>query len=673
MGCGASSSLSPAESVQVVGRDIENVGIKNIRIAIESDVILILTDARFPVSTIRLGDITVSDKNIPMNTVDVVRCSEKEIKLNIFASETELVSTFYWGMHNLGFFFPHPRKQISPSSIDDILKNIGKSWTWQPQFVVRGFHLHTEHPNEWVKGFLQGDENVSTDYVRWLARNQQNVFEVVLLRSVSKEDTANSLRVPFALAHSFKMRVGISVSIEFQQQKSAHLATPVLVVDKLFPQLDMAVKENEIHANLKQYTETFPIAFDFMSIDLGTTEFSHPTFDSELHLIEIIRKALELQQKNLFVKVHSSIGQTDSKYGDLNFNFIPKLSDPRVGVLPHTLHFYSLTDESTPVYGRKDYSDMLAFLRDEAGKRPVWYYPETSYWVGLDVDIPLLLTDYLTARSADIDTVVGAGVTGHLTFSSGHGNGYWLFDWTVALQSNSAYRGRPLIGLELLGEDVHNVWAKEAAFQSEFFKQKGLISILTSASPLDELPIGTRLMRRNTMQDLAADVSALNDEIVLLQAAIQAIPGYALESIRNIELRALVSVTRLRISHALFIRQALKSVVTRQQSSEEGLLMDTAFAAPTEKNEFLAQAAEVRLKAKVLMEEVVVPANESLYPAVRAYDKPFDNPTSYSFGYLWPSRSLHYWEREEGLVREEILGAAAALYMNIFNPVSIAF
>ena len=48
---------------------------------------------------------------------------------------------------------------------------------------------------------------------------------------------------------------------------------------------------------------------------------------------------------------------------------------------------YSLQDPVS-TYG-EDFSDILEYMRWEAGRRPVLYYPETAYWVSYDVDVPL--------------------------------------------------------------------------------------------------------------------------------------------------------------------------------------------------------------------------------------------------------------------------------------------
>ncbi len=617
------------------------------RVTVEQDLQLILQESKLPNGLIQLGKVTF----LPSGGNHVVAdCSKPGVmRLNIYAEKQEWSSTFYWGIHHLGFLFPHPRMQLNPGA-QQLMGHCGQTWGWQPRFLQRGFHLHTEHPNEWVKGFLEGDREIAVDFIRWLARNEQNIFEVVLLRDISKENLSRFFDFPFHLAHNFGILNGISVSIEMQQQKSAHLVDPRVFETFFWPKHSLDQKLKEILLSIHEYVQVHPIDFDFMSVDMGTTEFTHPSFDSELQLIEGIRKSLELYQKTLFVKVHASMNQFDPSYGQLNFNFLPGLADPRVGVLPHTLMFYGLSDEKAPMYGRKNFSDMLDFMVKQAPIRPTWYYPETSYWVGLDQDIPLLLTDYLLARSTDMDLAQSAGVQGHLTFTSGQGLGYWLFDWTVTLLSSQEYAHDPLIGIKLLGES-EEVWQREVDFQHRFFKKNGMISMLDSANLMDELPrpFQEKVHSRHTIPELSRDRRILEAEISQLEVAAEVIPDVS--AIRFPELRELLRVTHLRIHHALAIRQALFH------------LRDD------EKEIYLTQAYEFRNHALGIMAALVIDYNP--YPSAHVFDEFLPNPTSYAFGYLWPARVLHFWEREEKMISEENFDSP--FFMNIFNPFSIIF
>ena len=41
----------------------------------------------------------------------------------------------------------------------------------------------------------------------------------------------------------------------------------------------------------------------------------------------------------------------------LNFNYLPIYADPRLGIMPHTVQFYSY-DDPAPTYGNANFSGM---------------------------------------------------------------------------------------------------------------------------------------------------------------------------------------------------------------------------------------------------------------------------------------------------------------------------
>src|SRR5690606_26296144 len=125
-----------------------------------------------------------------------------------------------------------------------------------------------------------------------------------------------------------------------------------------------------------------------------------------------------------------------------------------VGVLPHTVMFYGVVEDKAPMYGNKNFHGIRDFMVKEKSKRPTWYYPETSYWVGMDVDIPLFLTDYFRSRAEDVKFLYDNQIEGQLNFTTGHALGYWLFDWNLALINDLDYQFDPMTALRLLDRDI---------------------------------------------------------------------------------------------------------------------------------------------------------------------------------------------------------------------------
>jgi hypothetical protein len=183
------------------------------------------------------------------------------------------------------------------------------------------------------------------------------------------------------------------------------------------------------------------------------------------------------------VKVHCSTKQTCSEYLDprtnepINFNFLTYYAHSSLGILPHTVQAYGLGDPIGGAYGNKDYTDIEEYMYFEASQknRSVVFYPETSYWVSVDIDVPLFLPLYGQRRQHDlrriakkeleseqqqqssccsVESVDGDGscanpdssctsnndiqpfrIQGQMIFDSGWEWGYWLNDMIAARAS----------------------------------------------------------------------------------------------------------------------------------------------------------------------------------------------------------------------------------------------
>lgn len=543
-----------------------------------------------------------------------VECRAGKTTLIVRAKDEEWGPAAYAGLNALGFLFPHPRRQITPSAARRAAA-CGRTYPWEPALPRRGFHLHTQHPSEFVAGFLEGKGTIAEDEVRWLARNGQNVLQVKLLRTVP--DLAPLARA-FTLARELGITTGVDVSFFSIQQKSARLGL-------------RAARRASAWANAA--------GADYVSAELGTSEFTPIPRGLALRWMNEVSRSLRESGRMLFVKVHVSTGQSDPVVG--NHNFLPRLADPGVGLLVHTVMLYALEDKA-PVYGREDYADLLALAREERAKRPVWYFPETSYFIGIDIDVPLLLTGYLTGRAADARLLSREGFEGQVVFTTGQELAYWLMDWTAALQSCgrlSAYAG-----LDLLGED-RRVWAPILAWQDRWLKDEGLLSALSASNFMDELPFlrpEHRVLARKTIPELARDRAALGAQIALLERAVAALPKA--DGIKDEELRLLMEVTFARARHALLVRRAL--------AGDRAKLQD---------------AARERERALALMKTVV--AKYSRYPEAGVFSRG-KNSTSYAYGYGWPAASLWYWEREERIVAED---RRSPFFMTLYEPLRILF
>jgi hypothetical protein len=65
---------------------------------------------------------------------------------------------------------------------------------------------------------------------------------------------------------------------------------------------------------------------------------------------------------------------------------------------------YSLDDPTAGSYGNENFSYIEDYMVYEAKKRnrSVVFYGETSYWVNVDIDVPLFLPIYAQRRQHDL-------------------------------------------------------------------------------------------------------------------------------------------------------------------------------------------------------------------------------------------------------------------------------
>ncbi len=580
-------------------------------------------------SEARLSDsITLNYSAGSQNLAKIV-CEENSVAINV-TGDHQWSQAFYMSLTRLGFLFPHPRIQVSPT-YDQVRSHCGQTFVWNPAVKYHGFHLHTLHPSEWVHGFLLGKTDIALDTIRWFARNQQNIFDLSLLRQADNTIFTN-LKSAFTLAKKSGIHSGIAFGAALHQQNSFKLISlPRTFSDRL--------SINQIRARLPWILKNIDVSY--IDVEMGTSEFTSTNYKRTLKWLNEIANVAENFNVKMVVKVHCSTNQHDSKWG--NYNFLPQYADPKVGILPHTVYLYGLADENAPMYGNKNFKHVLDFMLDQKDKRRTWFYPETSYFIALDIDVPLLLTDYLITRANDTKLISDLGIEGQLVFTTGHELGYWLFDWTTALLNNKDFHFDPKIGLKLLGEDESS-WEKVLSYQNEWFKEKGLLSVVTFPNFGDEIIPGTHLIHpRNFLKQLWKKPAVLDKEIALIEEAVAHIPTDV--NIANGELRAMWEITEARVHHALWTRRALRE--------------------PMMLNVHLDEAVKYRKFAQTRMNRVMRFNNR--YPEAKIFEA-HANPTAYPWGYGYPASNLHYWRREEEQVRKKNF---SPFFMNITDFLDI--
>lgn len=580
--------------------------------------------------------------NLPSWAVDFkfVGSDKSEIKLVcqgnlqtlfIQSPPDEQTSAIYKGLRELGFLFPHPLRQISPN-MDDIKKKCNRTWSWKPALRFRGFHLHTLHPSEWISGFFQNKPEVAEATVRWLARNQQNIFDLSLLR-VPLSEIKKQMRPHFELARNFQIHTGVSLGIALHQQNSYKLLS-------LWESYFGGGAKEKIEKRLQDLLDALPLSY--VVLEAGSSEFTPTDFKKTLRWLNYSGEYLKKKNKVHFTKVHVSSNQVSATWG--NYNFLPKFARPSVGVLPHTVMFYGVVEDKAPMYGNKNFHGIRDFMLQEKSKRPTWYYPETSYWVGMDVDVPLFLTDYLRTRTEDMKFLYDNKIEGQLNFTTGHALSYWLFDWNLALVNDLDYNFDPLTALKLLKENSTE-WQKVVDYQKKWYKEAGLIAILSSANLQDELSETHRIHDRFTMKQLSKNPVQLKAEIGALKESLAEYPKF--DFIKDKEMKSLLQVNRLRHEHALAIREALLDLNLKEKK--------------------LKEAGKIRESAKAIIKDLSQLYTN--YPALPLF-KEWENPTAYQFGYAYPAAILYFWEREENQIRHD---SYFPVWGNMYDVFDIVF
>ncbi len=594
-------------------------------VALKVDLEKILSDGKLPIEMIK-----VRFKNALSNTA-TISCVRDEWHIEVEANPSEKGATFYKALREMGFLFPHPMKQITPAP-EQMKKACGQTYIWRPTLKIRGFHLHTLHPSEWTHGFLMGRPAIAMATIRWVARNGQNAMDIILLRQ-EWDGIEKALSPLFLFAQSMGIYTGISIGIVTQQQKTYRLLS---LWESLW---DSSIEL--VSQRLDKILKDLPLSY--VVLEAGSSEFTPTNYERTIKWLNAAGATAEKNTVALFTKVHVSSNQQDKKYG--NFNFLPQYASPSVGVFPHTVFNYGLLDKAAPIYGNKDFSHMREFMEKEKSKRATWYYPETGYWIGMDQDIPLLLTDYLRTRSEDVAWLNQEQFEGQVNFATGHAMGGWLYDWNLALIADGDYNFSPLIAPLLLGEDV-NLWRSHMNFQKLWFKENQLIPLLSSANLQDELS-SHRIHDRYVMRELSGNHEQVKKEIDLLEQSWKQWPS--IEGIRDPELKTLLTITKMRHEHALRLRKSFLG----------------------EKDKNLARAKQLREEAKVLIAGLrKLPTNYPLLPEI--FEK-HTNPTSYQFGYVYLAASLYFWEREETQVREDSLLTYWPFTGNIIDVWEILF
>lgn len=624
-------------------------------------------------------------------------------------------------LQRLGFAFLHP---LAPASVETLSAPASPlDVTERPRWPIRGMQLHTMHPLE-LTDLLQGFGPAGhadeagwramlpewDRYLEWMLAHRQNYVHWVLLEAASWQDFSRGptrlsrLRELVERAHAFGVRIGVDAPIVLAQQHAF----------RLIPQMGNVDEEK---ARLRATVDWLMGAgFDYLATESGTSEFTHPEPARMLAWMNELAVHLAIAHgKPAYIKIHASQGQVAQGYPDpvtglpINFNFLPHHADARLGVMPHTVQHYAL-DDPAPTYNNTDFGYIRTFLRQEAGRRPVLWHPETAYWVSFDIDVPLFLPVYAERRVRDLrllaaDEAMGPAMNGQMVFSSGWEWGYWLNDVVAARAAWAPHESATSDSdaLRMILSEVLAPWqnAKDDAVallvETAALQRAQLIEGRVSPTA----PRPANISRRNgqaylqgyetwdDVADLAGDLG-LNllpptqpDRLGLVEMRnpLHAAPGYSAEvepllsamsrdfaalAARYDALRARVPVAIRELWDDLADAMAVTALRAKQV---HGLYdyVDGYWDQPES-----VRRARLAAARRALDDAAgIVAAREPRYrvPAERVAAWRA-NPTAYSYGYLWTVRRLAFWWRDEHKAVDAPLGPCT---LNFINPVNVGF
>lgn len=629
----------------------------------------------------------------------------------------------YRVLETLGFSFGHPLEPHVPAGLPTELPAVARNET--PRWPVRGVQLHTMHPLE-LTHLLQGwgpggpDDRSGWEsllpewdaYLEWMLANGQERTHWVLLGAPSWRDMADSterferLKVLVERGRRLGLRIGIDVPIALSQQHAWRLVRHA------------EEGEDALEAIRSGLDQVMSAGFDYVVTEAGTTEFTAPEAEVMLAWMNALAVHLdEAHERPAWIKVHASTGQriearTDPvDGGPLDFNYLPHYADPRLGVLPHTVQHWGL-DDRAPTYGNDDFSRVEAFLASQVGRRSVVWHPESSYWVGFDIDVPLFLPIYAERRLADLRRLARAedrgeyrgeprdGIDGQLLFSSGWEWGYWMNDVVAAraawnpeleLSDDEALRRalQPIVAP--FGEAADRVTAVllEAIELEHELVLRGCV----------EHRCPEEIERRNGQAylqgfDALDDVSELVRRVPGVSVTMTQPRRLGLVDMRNplhegpeysTEVEPLLAEMASRFEELAEAFERLRPEIPRRARPRFEEFVDGARITALRAKQVHALYdyvegtfgrseawRQVRLsQARQALDEArtVVARRERSYRVdpdrIAGWGT---NPTAYAFGYLWPVRSLYYWWRDELKAVAMPLNPCA---LNIVNPVAV--
>jgi len=314
------------------------------------------------------------------------------------------------------YYPPHPSWPAAPIDARE-----------RPAFRDRSMHVHGDHPIDLSPPRELAGLAMADYQRRWIDWN------VKLRQSLVDGGFDPALVGSYPYDRGFPRVVGLNLA---NGQQGGH---PVLDLRDPRPEHEqIAAAIDRVLAPVTGLPDV-----SVLTVNFAPSEFTAADEDKTVERLGFVSSYVAQRHPGvrLFTINHGTHQEPVAKR-HVRFFDLPQFAPPAMGALVHPLMLYDLQRPAAGVYGNADFSHLQRWVRAESARRPIVYYPESSWWLTFDQAVPLYLAPVtLDARQWDLDWLAplradrdgaAAGVVGHHLFTSGQEWGYWLIDYCVA-------------------------------------------------------------------------------------------------------------------------------------------------------------------------------------------------------------------------------------------------
>jgi hypothetical protein len=377
----------------------------------------------------------------------------------------------YEWLHSVGVRFFHPEEEFVPTAPFAI--EAPQDRTITPAFRFRSVSLHLTHPLELGDPFRLNDARYFDEAVRfvdWQIKNRA---------SFGSDFQGRGFMRGFPRSSGIRIWGG--------QQGDT------VVVDPEDPRPDVEQVQEAIDAIM---SAPHDVPVTFFNVNFTPTEYTEMPDEEAVAMLEFI--ATYFAENYPDVRVHAgnqgTHGEATENYG-VRYGNLSQFAPPNLGVTVHPLMFYDLF-RPAPVYGNESFNYLFDFMEQEHQIRPLWYFPESAWWLTFDIAVPLYLPVTIEARDRDIQGLkhmLAGKLDGHRVFGSGHEWGFWQNEYcSFRMAAELDYRWTDCLAdlvapMDKAGDVTRTVLEEAIALQERDMFDAELIAFLVGTDQETEL------------------------------------------------------------------------------------------------------------------------------------------------------------------------------------------